>query len=66
MKEEYDFSGGERGKFYKKDAVFNLPSYADESAGHLPGRRRSEKGTDTMDAIDTMDTGEDKEAAWKN
>ena len=25
MKEEYDFSNGERGKFYNKNATFNLP-----------------------------------------
>ena len=27
MKEEYDFSNGERGKFYSKNATFNLPIY---------------------------------------
>ena len=27
MKKEYDFSNGERGKFYHKDATFNLPVY---------------------------------------
>ena len=27
MKEEYDFSKGVRGKFYRKDAVFHLPIY---------------------------------------
>jgi hypothetical protein len=27
MKEEYDFSKGIRGKFYRKDAVFHLPIY---------------------------------------
>ena len=27
MKEEYDFSKGERGKFYNKNATFNLPVY---------------------------------------
>ena len=30
MKEEYDFSRGERGKFHEEDAVFNLPVYLDE------------------------------------
>lgn len=29
MKKEYDFSKAERGKFYQKDAVFNLPIYLD-------------------------------------
>lgn len=27
MKEEYDFSKGTRGKFYNKNATFNLPIY---------------------------------------
>ena len=29
MKDEYDFSKGVRGKFYKEDANFNLPIYLD-------------------------------------
>ena len=27
MKEQYDFSKGERGKFFNKDASFNIPVY---------------------------------------
>jgi len=27
MKDEYDFSSGERGQFHKADAEFNLPVY---------------------------------------
>ena len=27
MREEYDFSKGVRGKFYREDAVFHLPIY---------------------------------------
>jgi hypothetical protein len=27
MRDEYDFSKGERGKFYNPDAQFNLPVY---------------------------------------
>ena len=30
MKQRYDFSKGERGKFYKPGAVFRLPVYLDE------------------------------------
>ena len=30
MKEEYDFSKGERGKFYRKGAKLNLPIYLDD------------------------------------
>ncbi|MHC4105210.1 MAG: hypothetical protein ACYSR9_09740 [Planctomycetota bacterium] len=29
MKEEYDFSSGEKGKFFRDDAEFNLPVYLD-------------------------------------
>ncbi|MCX6146581.1 MAG: hypothetical protein NTW25_04930 [Candidatus Kapabacteria bacterium] len=29
MKKEYDFSKGERGKFYHKDANLNIPIYLD-------------------------------------
>jgi hypothetical protein len=29
MRKEYDFSKGERGKFYRADAEFNLPVYLD-------------------------------------
>jgi hypothetical protein len=31
MKEEYDFSGGERGKFYRRGARAHLPVYLDDS-----------------------------------
>jgi len=29
MKEQYDFSKGERGKFYRPDAVLHIPIYLD-------------------------------------
>lgn len=29
MKDEYDFSKGERGKFYRPEAELNLPMYLD-------------------------------------
>jgi hypothetical protein len=31
MKEEYDFSKGERGKFYRPGARFHLPVYLEEA-----------------------------------
>jgi len=30
MKKEYDFSRAQRGRFYRPDAVFNLPVYLDK------------------------------------
>lgn len=29
MKEQFDFSKGERGKFYRQDAVLHIPIYLD-------------------------------------
>jgi hypothetical protein len=29
MKKEYDFSKGTRGKFYRRNAILNLPIYLD-------------------------------------
>ncbi len=29
MKDQYDFSKGERGKFYRQDAVLRIPIYLD-------------------------------------
>jgi len=29
MKKEYDFSKGERGRFFRKDTQYNLPVYLD-------------------------------------
>lgn len=30
MKKEYDFSGAQRGRFYRPNVVFNLPVYLDK------------------------------------
>jgi hypothetical protein len=35
MKKEYDFSKGERGKFYRPDAQLNLPIYLELSFFYL-------------------------------
>jgi hypothetical protein len=36
MKNEYDFSAGERGKFYRPDARLNLPIYLEEEVLGYP------------------------------
>lgn len=42
MKQEDDFSKGERGKFFREDAKFDLPVYLDEDVQrHLQERARS-------------------------
>ena len=46
MKEEYDFSKGERGKFYKPDLEFRIPVYLQKDISDFLQKLASEKGTD--------------------
>jgi hypothetical protein len=43
MRDEYDFSKGERGKFYKPDAQLNLPVYLDDEVRAYLQRRATAK-----------------------
>src|SRR5436309_14166108 len=44
MKREYDFSRGERGRFYQPDAQFNIPIYLDEEVLAYLGARARARG----------------------
>ena len=44
MKSEYDFSKGERGKFFKADAELRLPIYLDADVQRYLAERAAEKG----------------------
>lgn len=46
MREEYDFSKGERGKFYKPDAKLHLPVYLDDDVQATLANIASAKGID--------------------
>ena len=46
MRDEYDFSKGERGKFYKPDATLNLPVYLDEDVIAYLTERANSKGVE--------------------
>ncbi len=46
MREEYDFSKGERGKFYRADAKLHLPVYLDEAVQAELASLASAKGVD--------------------
>lgn len=46
MKEEYDFSKGERGKFYKPDLELRIPVYLQKDIIDFLQKLASEKGTD--------------------
>ncbi len=46
MKEEYDFSKAERGKFYQPNALFNFPIYLEPDVYEYINRLAEEKGMD--------------------
>lgn len=54
MKKEYDFSQGERGKFYCPDAQFNLPIYLEPEIADFLERIASEKNTDMNTVVNDM------------
>ena len=50
MKKEYDFSKGERGKFYRPDAELNLPVYLEPDVADVV-RRRARKTKASIGAV---------------
>ncbi len=44
MKAEYDFSNGERGKFYHPDAVFSFPIYLEPDVNDFMNQLANENG----------------------
>jgi hypothetical protein len=46
MKDEYDFSGGERGKFYRADADLDIPIYLDPDVAVFVQKVAAKKGVD--------------------
>ncbi len=54
MKDEYDFSNGTRGKFYRKGAVMDLPVYLDpEVRGYLAERAKA-KGIEVNELVNEL------------
>ena len=54
MKKEYDFSKGERGKFYRPDAVFHIPVYLTPEIGHFISKLAEKQKTDTSDIVNKL------------
>jgi hypothetical protein len=46
MKEAYDFSGGERGKFFHKSAEFDFPIYLEPDIAAFLQKVASKKGVE--------------------
>lgn len=54
MKKEYDFSDGERGKFYRPDATLSLPVYLDpEVKGFVEGLAKK-RGSDVSTVVNDL------------
>lgn len=51
MKQEYDFSKGERGKFYSPDAEFHFPIYLDADITDVMSRLALQTERDLSDLV---------------
>jgi len=54
MKDEYDFSKGERGKFYCKDAVFYIPVWLDPDVMSYFMARAQVQGVETVELLNDI------------
>jgi uncharacterized protein (DUF4415 family) len=54
MKREYDFSKGERGKFYRQDAKFNVPIYLDKDVLTYLSEKAESKGVEVNQLINDI------------
>jgi hypothetical protein len=51
MKAEYDFSKGERGKFYNPDAVFSFPVYLEPDVDDFLNKLADEKDINVQELV---------------
>jgi hypothetical protein len=51
MKAEYDFSRGERGKFYSPDAISSFPVYLEPDVNDFMTRLADDKDLDVQDLV---------------
>jgi hypothetical protein len=54
MKAEYDFSKGERGKFYYPNAEFNLPIYLEPEIAEFVQKLATEKDVDRSRIVNML------------
>lgn len=54
MKKEYNFSKGERGKFYDKTAKFNLPVYLEEETYSFVEKVAKKHKTDILSVVNEL------------
>jgi hypothetical protein len=51
MKEQYDFSKGERGKFYHPNAVFSFPVYLEPDVNDFMSKLAEEQDIDIQELV---------------
>jgi len=54
MKKEYDFSKGERGRFYRSDIRLNLPVYLDDDVAEFVERYAQQKKIDVQTSVNAI------------
>ena len=54
MKKEYDFSNGERGKYYRPDAELRMPIYLEPEAAAFLRKVADDKGTDVQQVVNDL------------
>jgi hypothetical protein len=60
MRKEYDFSKGQRGKFYRSDMKLNIPIYLDEEVSSFVDKIASKKGIDRSSVVNELLRGDIK------
>jgi hypothetical protein len=60
MRKKYDFSKGERGKFYHPDLKLNIPIYLDEEVSTFVEKIASKKGVDRSSVVNELLKGDIK------
>jgi hypothetical protein len=54
MEKEYDFSKGQRGKFYRSGTHLNLPIYLDDDVAELLEKYASKKKSDVQTVVNEL------------
>ncbi len=54
MKEEYDFSNAERGKFYRPNTQLNIPVYLDQDIENWFAEKAKAKGVNLQSLVNEL------------
>jgi len=58
MKPEYDFSKGQRGKFYRQNMKLNIPIYLDDEVSAFVEKIAAKKGIDRSSVVNDLLRGD--------